>query len=217
LSRLARVLVPAVAAACAAGPLAAQTRLGAWGIGLAVQHRVDAGNGLELSSGALYGAALSMSLNPRLEIGIEGVTGNLTRDSGQAENATLARAEGHVAVQAMPWLALRTGLGIHTFKTPIAVQRWTSVRVGAEGRLDFVGGALSGIVRFELYPIVDVTGLGKPNRAFGAASGLRFNAGVVSGDVLYTFERYDFPEAGGVARVEQLSALRVSLGVRLGR
>ncbi len=217
MSRLARVLaVPAVLAACAA-PLAAQIRLEAAGIGQSVQHRVDAGSGLELSSGTLYGAAVFATLNPRLEVGLEGITGSLTRDSGQAENATLARAEAHVAVFPMPWLALRAGLGIHTFRTPIAVQRWTTMRVGAEGRLEFVGGALSGIARFELYPVADVTGLSRPNRAFGAASGLRFGAGALSAEVLYTLERYDFPETGGVARVEQLSALRVSVGVRLGK
>ena len=200
-----------------AAPLAAQLRVSAEGVGRSVQHRVDAGNGVELSSGPIYGVSVSGAFGPRVEVLIEGLTGSLTRDSGQAENATLTRGAAYVAVLPMPWLALRAGGVIHTFKTPIVVQRWTSLRVGAEGRLAFVGGAVTGIVRLELYPLVGVTGLDRPNRALGAASGLRFGAGVFTGELLYTFERFDFPPVGGVQRVEQLSALSVGVGVRLGK
>lgn len=212
-----RVALVLAVSALLAGPLAAQLHVTVAGVGEAAQHRVDAGNGLELSSGTVYGASLTAQLGAKLEFGVLGTTGTLTRDSGGAENASLARGEAHVAVLAMPWLALSAGLDMHTFRTPLAVQRWTSLRVAAEGRLAFAGDNIWAIGRFELYPLVDVTGLDHPNRAFGAASGLGFGAGRIVGDAVYSLERYDFPAVNGVARIEQLSSLRLRVGVALGR
>ena len=209
---------PVVLLACllAASPVAAQVRVGASGSALLMQHRVFAGNGVELSSGPLYGGGVFGAVGQHVEFAFEGASGKLNKDSAQASSATLSRAEGHVAILPVPWLALRAGAGVHTFSNAVAVQRWTTVRVGGEARLRFVGGAVAGLVRFELYPIVDVTGLEKPSRAFGAASGLQLTAGALLAELMYTFERYDFPPVGGVTRAEQLSALTVSLGLRLG-
>ena len=64
---------------------------------------------------------------------------------------------------------------------------------------------------------MSVSGLAKPSRGFGAASGLTFTSGVVTGSVLYEMERHDFPQSGGVQRQDQLGYLTLGLGLVLGR
>ncbi len=203
----------------AAVPLAApgpalRLHIGGAGEGRYVQHRVDAGNGLELQSGNLFGGSGFIGIGSHVEIEAGGATGTLTADSANSFNATLARGEAHVAVLPVPWLALRAGGAIHTFSASFAKQRWVSLRMGGEARLAFVGGKLHGMVRFELYPVVSVSGLAKPSRAFGAASGMIFTSGVVVLSALYELERYDFQQLGGVTRREQLGTLVVGLGLR---
>lgn len=181
------------------------------------EHRVDAGNGVELSSGTLFGGQLRLTVGSQLEVGLGGATGSLTADSVQADDATLTNGAAHVAILPVPWLALRAGGEIHSYANDFAVQRWTSLRLGAEGRLRFIGGKVSGLVRFEFFPVVSVSGLPKPSRAFGAASGLSFTSGAVTASVLYELERYDFPQSAGVERQDQLGYLVIALGLVLGR
>jgi hypothetical protein len=64
---------------------------------------------------------------------------------------------------------------------------------------------------------VEVSGLERPSRAFGAASGLTFRSGIVTASVLYQLNRYDFPQAGTVERREQVSYLLGTVGLALGR
>ncbi len=189
-------------------------RLGISGEGRFVQHRVDAGNGNELRSGTLFGGSGVAGLGEHVEVGLSGATGTLNVDSGLTTSGKLARAEGHIAVLPIPWLALRAGVALHTFSAGFASQRWTSARIGGEARLLFLGGKLRGIVGFELYPIVSVSGQPKPTSAFGAASGLRYASGPMTAALLYEFERYDFPAVAGVARREQLGTIVLALGFR---
>jgi hypothetical protein len=220
-------LVLVAALALAAAPLRAQDltaparppRLGfmAGAEARYLEHRVFAGNGVELSSGTLFGAQVVLSIGSHVEIGGGGASGSLTADSASADDATLARGSGYVAVLPVPWLAVRAGGAIHAFTTAFAVQRWTSLRLGGEGRLHFMGGRVTGIARLELYPVMSVSGLAKPSRGFGATSGLIFRSGPVSASLLYEFERYDFPQVNGVQRREQLGSLTVGLGLGVGR
>jgi hypothetical protein len=73
------------------------------------------------------------------------------------------------------------------------------------------------VLRFEFFPLVSASGLERPNRAFGATSGLAFRSGIVAASLVYQFERYDFPDVAGVARREQMSYLVGSIGLALGR
>jgi hypothetical protein len=206
-------------AALLAAPHAAtgQATVGVLGEALYVQHRVDAGSGLELSSGTLVGARAVGAWGRYLEFSVAGATGALTADSGQADDADLARGEVALTVLPVPFLGIRLGAEQHTFSTPFAVQRWTAARVGGEGRLRFSGGRVTGMLRFEFFPAVSVSGLERPNRAFGAASGIAFRSGVLTASLVYQLDRYDFPEVGGVARREHLSLLTGSIGLAIGR
>ena len=204
-------------APAAASPTPSYSR---WQIGVAgearlVQHRLNAGNGVELSSGTLFGGSGRIGIGRYVELGVSVATGALTADSAQADDADLARGEAHLAFLPVPWLAVRAGAEAHTFTTSVATQRWESARLGGEARLRFVGGRLAGLLRFEFYPVMSVSGLAKPNRGFGAASGLMFESGVVTAGLLYELERYDFPATAGVERHEQLGTLSIELGLRL--
>jgi hypothetical protein len=195
--------------------MAQQLHVGASGEGRYVQHRADAGSGVEVQSGTIFGGAAMVGIGPHVEIAGSGSTGTLNADSGNAVDAKLSRGEAHVAVLPVPWLALRVGGAIHTFSASFAKQRWTSLRLGGEGRAAFVGGKLQGVVRFELYPVVSASGLVKPNRGFGAASGLTFTSGMAVLSVMYELERYDFPAVSGFARREQMGTLVMGVGLRL--
>lgn len=205
---------------CVAAPTApASAQLSVSGTGLVsvIEHRVNAGSGVEQSSGTTFGGVGRVGVGSALELVFQAASGELTADSAAADDRTVAEADVRAAVLAVPWLALYAGVGVRSYATTIARQRWISSRLGAEARLAFVGGALRGVVRFELLPTVTVSGLEKPNRALAAGAGIEWRIGILTAGVLYSLERYDFPLAGDVTRREQLSALSAQLGLRVGR
>jgi hypothetical protein len=204
-------------AALTASPVLAQFQVGALGEVASVEHKVDFGRGIERSTGQLVGGAGVLRLGPLIEISAGGETGSLEPDSSITAPADLARLYGVVSILPVPWLALRVGGSSHTFTTTFASQRWITARLGAEARLAFVGGGLTSVLRFDFFPVVDVTDLDKPDQAFGAAAGLRWNRGVVAAELLYALERYDFPAVGGVERHEQMAMLIGRLGLQFGR
>lgn len=213
-----RVLVLTLAVALALPASArGQATVRVAGEGAYVQHRVNAGSGLELSSGTVIGGRVAAAWGQYLEVALAGAAGALTADSAQADDADLARGDVALTVLPVPWLGIRVGASRHTFTSPFAVQRWQAARVGGEGRLRFSGGRVTGVLRFEFFPLVSVSGLERPNRAFGAASGLAFRSGMVTASLGYHLERYDFPEVAGYARREQMSYLTASVGLALGR
>jgi hypothetical protein len=198
--------------------LRAQLRVGAAGEARYVQHRVNAGNGVGLSSGSLFGGRAMVGIGTHVEVSASVAQGSLTADSAIANDEDLARGEATVTVLPVPYLGIRVGAEQHTFTLPnVAVQRWTSARIGGEARLAFHGGMVTSLLRFDFYPTVSVSGITKPNTAFGGASGIVFRSGVVHAAITYELERYDFPQSGGVTRHEQVSYLVGTVGLILGR
>lgn len=198
-------------------PASAQLSLSGTGLVSVVEHRVNAGSGVEQSSGTTFGGVGRLGVGSALELTFQAASGELTADSAGADDRNLAEAEFRAAVLAVPWLALYAGVGVRSYATTFARQRWISSRLGAEARLAFVGGALRSVVRFELLPTVTVSGLEKPNRALAAGAGMEWRIGILTASILYSLERYDFPLARDVTRHEQLSALSAQLGLRVGR
>ncbi len=211
------VLLSLALVAPAGGAVRAQLRITGSAEASQVEHRVNAGFGVEQSSGTIFGGHGALGFGPRLEIGVRASSGTLTADSVGADDLDFARGGVYAAVFAVPWLALRAEVGVHTLSTPVAVQRWTTGRMGAEARAPMLDGRFHAIGRLELFPLISVSGIEKPNRAFGAAAGVQWSAGPVSAQLLYALERYDFPQSGGVERREQLSFLTGRLSVRVGR
>jgi hypothetical protein len=204
-------------AAATASPAAAQLRFAALGEYSAVEHKVDIGRGVERSTGQVVGGVAVLRLGSLIEISGGGETGTLEPDSSISAPADLARVHGVVSILPVPWLALRVGGSSHTFTTTFASQRWVTARLGAEARLAFVGGGLTSVLRFDFFPVVDVTDLDKPDQAFGAAAGLRWSRGVVAAELLYSLERYDFAAVAGVERHEQMAMLIGRFGLQFGK
>jgi hypothetical protein len=179
-----------------------------------VEHRVDAGFGVERSLGPIVGGTGTLRLGPGLAVAVRalggslfGARGVLDRDMGELG------VEGSVAMG--PWVALQAGAARRAYGTRVGRQTWTSVDVGATARVAFAGGAIQGVWRAALLPIVSVTGLPDPSVAFRAATGLDYRVRATTLGVEYSLERYDFPITQGVRRFEQLAALTLLLKVRL--
>ena len=210
--------MPVVVLLAATSPqLHAQIAFQGGGIATMSEHRVDAGSGVEQSSGTLLGAEGTLFIGSRFELFAHAAGGKLTADSAAAEDRDVGEVELRASLLTVPWLALDAGISSRSYTTTLVRQRWTALRFGGEARLAFVGGGITGLVRAEILPSVSVSGLEKPSRAFAAGAGLEWRVGVLVLGLRYEMERYDFPTVAGVQRREQLSTLTAQAGVRLGR
>ncbi len=179
-----------------------------------VEHRVDIGYGVEESRGLLFGAEGAVDLGSRLALTIRAAGGSLSTDATGAENRDVGEVGLQTRVAAARWLALRGAVTSRTYSTAIARQRWTTVEVGAEARLDFATSPVRGVLRGGLLPVVSVNGLPRPDVALSAAAGIEYRGGSVTGGLWYGLERYDFPDGGAGRRLEQVSTLTVRFTVR---
>jgi len=198
-------------------PLHAQLGVQAGGVAAMTEHRVNAGRGVEQSSGTLLGGEGRLFIGSRMEVFVHAAGGKLTADSAFADDRDVGEAEVRASVLTVPWLALHAGFSVRSYGTVLARQRWTAVRFGGEARLAFVGGGVTGILRGEILPSVSVSGLEHPSRAYAAGAGLEYRAGVITVELRYDLERYDFPLVANVERREQLSSLKAHVGLTLGR
>jgi hypothetical protein len=197
-------------------PLRAQLSARGTGLVAVAEHRVDAGSGVERASGMLIGGEGTLFLGARTEIFVHAAGGKLTASSANADDRDLGEVEVRAAVVPVPWLAFHAGLSSREYSTALVRQRWTALRFGGEARLAFVGSNVTGMLRAEVLPSVSVSGQENPSRAFAAAAGLEWRAGLLAVGLRYELERYDFPAVAGVARREQLSMLTAHVGLRLG-
>lgn len=193
--------------------MAAQRALRIGGSFSRADHRVDAGQGRERSSGYLLGTDFRATLRPGLALAVGTRTGRLVAVAGPAIDRNLAEVTAEAEFLPLPWLALQGGVVVRSYRTVLARQRWTIARLGAEARLPLSWEALWAIGRARLLPVVSVNGLAGPTSAFDAATGMTWTKGRVTLELLYGLERCDFPAAGGPPRVEQLAELVLRGGV----
>jgi hypothetical protein len=207
-----------VAITLCAPPVGAQ-RLGMSGLvlGSRMEHRVNAGLGVEQASGFVFGGQGRVRFGSWFELGGHGFVGTLTPDSTFATERRVTEADVVGSLTAIPWLALQVGGSIRSYEGTLARQRWASVRVGGEGRLDLARGRMRGIVRAGLMPYVEVSGLTNPTTALYAGAGLEIELRPFVACIIYQLERYDFPAQAGLERSEQLASLTAGLGIALGR
>ena len=197
-----------------AAPATAQHALIVAPLASLAQHRVEAGFGVERSLGPILGAVATLRSGPRLTLAVRALGGSLF-----GSNGVLDRDVGELGIQASvatgPWLSLQAGAARRVYATRVARQAWTTVGLGATARVAFAGGAIHGVWLAALLPVVSVSGLRGPDVAFRAATGLEYVVRTTTVGVEYSLERYDFPAAAGVRRLEQLSALSLRLELRL--
>jgi hypothetical protein len=205
-----------LALATGARPARAQWTVRGTAILSVMRHRVDAGYGVEPTSGVLGGAEVAVGLGDRLTVRLLTETGSLHADAPGAIDRDVAAAGVQVDVAALRWLTFEVGARRRTYSTVLARQPWTTLALGAAAHVPFSETGLTGILRGAILPGVWVNGLGQPDLAFAVASGMEYRRGRASVSVLYSLERYRFaPTAAGGAtaeRREQLAGLILSVG-----
>ena len=197
-----------------AAPAGAQRALTVAPLVSLVEHRVDAGFGVERSLGPIVGAVGTLRVGPRVEGAVRAVGGRLIGSTG-----VLDRDVGELGVEAsvvtVPWLALQAGAARRAYSTKLGRQTWTLVGLGAKARMAFAGDAIHSVWRAALLPAVSASGLRGPETAVRGATGLEYRVRTMTLCVEYSLERYDFPAEAGVRRLEQLSAVTLLLELRL--
>ncbi|HEX9703749.1 MAG TPA: hypothetical protein VGA20_00695 [Gemmatimonadales bacterium] len=180
-------------------------------------HRVDAGFGVERTMGPVVSAGMTLDLRSRLWLVLHARAGSLSARSSGA----IDRDFGEVALtaqwRATPWLAAEAGAAARSYSSVVGRQRWILVRTGGEIRVPLAWGGSVGVFRLGYLPVVAVSGLETPRLAFAAGAGMEYRRGRACLRAAYELERYDFPLAGATRRLEQLSAVSVSLSLRLRR
>ena len=202
----------ALAASAAPAPAPAQWTVSGTGLVSVAQHRVDAGYGVEPSSGVVAGGEVAIGAGDRLTVRFLTQAGSLHAAAPGGIDRDLAEVGGQVDFHALRWLAVQAGLRRRTYATMLARQSWTMVSLGAETRLGFSGNRVSGIVRGAMLPGVWVNGLAGPDLAFTVASGMEYHRGRATLGLLYSVERYRFPAGAAGQRREQVSALALRAG-----
>jgi hypothetical protein len=179
-----------------------------------LEHRVDAGFGVEVLTGPMGFAEIGMLASRvqgsvTLGAGRLGGAGTITgRDVGM-----LALRAGYLA---RSWLTLEGGVTIRTYSADVARQRWILLRLGAEARVPFLNDRMAALARLGVLPVASATGLGRSEAAFTAAAGMTYRRQRLTLEVLYALERYDFPATSITTadRREQLSSLIVRITAR---
>lgn len=202
--------------AFSASPLAAQRSYTAALVGARIDHRVSAGSGLERAAGTLVGGQVGTTL-ARVELEGRALGGRLTTRSDIGDDRTVGELGVQASALPLPWLAFTIGAMGRSYTTPLARQRWIAMSTGLEARVAMLDGAVSGSARFSLMPAVSVSGLDAPNFAAESGAEVAYHSRLLTAELAYSLERYDFPEVAGVRRLEQFGRLTASVGIHFSR
>jgi len=181
-------------------------------------HRVDTGLGLERAQGYLFGGQLDIEPTSTVLVTLRGLGGTLEADrrTPNAESRGTGELSLTTRVDVLPWLrGTATAIG-RSYDGALARQHWTELAVGGEGHAPLIDGILDGSLGLGLAPIVKVTGRAGPDLAVIGSARLRHVGERLDLALSYSLERYDFPSAGGVRRVEEMSMLVLRAGLRIG-
>lgn len=211
-----RAFVALALIAASAAPLRAQRSYSALFTGARVEHSVRAGSGIERSSGTLVGGRVGTMIS-WVELEGHALGGRLTNRSAVGEDRTVGELGLQASALPLPWLAFTIGGTGRSYTTPLARQRWIAVSTGVEARVQMLDGAIRGASRVALMPAVNVSGLDAPN--FAAVSGVdvSYHTRMLTAELAYSLERYDFPSVAGVRRLEQFGRLTAAVGIAFSR
>lgn len=181
-----------------------------------LDHRVDAGAGVERTSGPVFGIQLDASQGRDLSFALRALGGTLDARSPDAEARDVGEVQADARMRVLPWLDARAGATVRGFTSALARQRWTQLSIGADTRIAMLGGRIEGTAGAALLPYVRVTGHDSPRLAIAASMGIRHTNRRYEVGLAYALERYDFAEFAGVRRLEENSSLVLRAGYRLG-
>ena len=183
-------------------------------IGL-VDHSVDAGAGIERTSGPVFGIQLDARQSPDLLLSVRGVGGTLDARSTTADQRDVGEIGADARWRVLSWLDARGGAMVRSFTSQLARQRWTQLSIGADMRIAMLNGRIEGSAGAALLPYVRVSGHDSPRLAIAASMGLHHTSRRFDLGLLYQLERFDFAEVAGASRLEEHSSLLVRAGYRL--
>ena len=178
------------------------------------EHRVDdrtVGSGVEVSTGALFGGSVRVTIGSRGTIAAVGRTGVLHPGRGATLPRDLAEVGLDGAFRMLDWLDVVAGVRVRSYTTALARQRWTAPYLGSAARVPFAVEGLRGMLDVTLHPFASVTGLTRPELAISSGAGIAYSRGRVDVQLRYSVERYDFARGTAGERLEQLSALTLQV------
>lgn len=182
------------------------------------EHRIiTALGGLEKTSGAVYGGAITLANRGVLGLRFQFMTGTLTKDTNTANDRKLTDGSLDASLAIAPWLNIVASGEARRYES-VTTERWVMIGAGAETNFPLGGGALRGIARLKLMPLINVASdagtVTSPSFGLAGAFGLGFDNHHITSSLLYDIERYTFPN--GTGRKEQFGALLFQLGYKLG-
>ena len=202
------VLVVLAARAAAQAP----TLAFAGGVALA-EHRVDAGAGVEVSTGTLFGSSVRLGVRSRTELAVVGRTGVLHPGRGATLRRDVAEVGLDGAYRMSDWLDLVAGVRLRSYTTAVARQRWTVPHLGVAARVPFAVRGMSGLLGVAVHPFAAVAALPRPGMALSSRAGMAYRRGRLGAQLLYSLERYEFARGTAGHRREQFAALALRLSV----
>ena len=185
-------------------------------VGLA-DHRVDAGFGVERTTGLLFGVQMEATPLEGTLLSVRALGGSLGARTAATDPRDVGELGATARMRLVPWLDARAGLTTRTFSSSLARQRWTSAAIGADVRMTMLEGRMEGTVGGQFLPLVRVSGHTSPEAAFGASMALRYVARRYLVALGYQLERYDFPTIADQRRLEEHTMLTLRAGYRFGR
>lgn len=184
-------------------------------IGAVVEHRLTTGQTPERELGAAFGAALSGPVMGWMEVRGHLIGGALSARTPQTDDRRFGELDLAALIVPFSWLAFEVGATSRTFSGALGRQRWLTMRVGAEVRVELLDGRAGGTLGGTLMPVASASGIESPSVAIGAGSAITYSHRDVTARLAYEIERYDFPASAGARRLEQFSRLAGSVGVLL--
>jgi hypothetical protein len=169
------------------------------------------------TEGPVFGGEVAVSPFHFTDFSLQVTGGTLTGSTANTANQSYTDIRLGGSAQALPWLSFQLGFDARGYGEPLGTQRWLSVLAGAEARASMFDGAARAIFRLGLIPLVSVSQQDRPNFGVSTTTGVQFLRAPLSGAVLFTFERYDFPNNGSFSRHDQVAYLSLQLGVHFPR
>jgi hypothetical protein len=179
----------------------------------------------ESRTGLMYGGNAELAPLSWFKAVADLRTGALSTNRPTGEEMTVTEAEGQLIFSPAEWFGFGGGYLVRYEKTDLATQRWTIPRVSAVSRFTFVGGAITTVTGFSVLPAASYTGYAdstgksvEPNPfSLAGEAGLEVRQGILTAGLTYYVERFTFPVLAGQIRRDQFSALRLRVGLQVGR
>ena len=170
-------------------------------------------------SGALFGGGLDIMTRGPLSFRFRFGTGTLTGDSTATidRNMTVSSGSFDACLALAPWLTVVGGTASRLYQSS-TVEKWLTVRAGAEAAFNLGGGPLYGFASALVMPLISVSNdLGTttaPSFGLSAGLGVGIESQRVSARMMYEVEHYSFPSTS--PRKEQFAQLAFRLGYKFG-